>query len=220
MDHIVVVVDRSGSMAGILEDAQGGLNSYLSDQKDVGESLLTIVEFDTEVDTVVEGTDLKLFEGYKLSPRGMTALFDAVGQTINKVRDTKVSGKKIFVIVTDGQENASREFDAASVKRQVSQLEESGWEFLFLAADENTALSSTAWGMKQETTMWFDKSGQGARDAYRSMSAYSATMRGGGTKLAAQAAMDGVVASSVTLSKAGPLVTEEDTDVNEEKTNV
>jgi hypothetical protein len=212
MDHIVAVVDRSGSMGSILGDAEGGLNAYLTEQKEVGEALLTLVEFDDKVDTVLEGTDLKLFEKYTLKPRGMTALFDAVGRTANKVRNTKVSGKKLFVIVTDGHENSSREFQSSDVKRLVSQLEESGWEFLFLAGDKDAVLNAGDWGMKQERSMWFNKSGQGARDGYRSFAAYSTATRMGGSVHDAQAAMDRVVASSVTLSKTVPLTdTEEGT---------
>lgn len=197
MDQIVVVVDRSGSMQMIREDAEGGLNAFLEEQKNLGEARLTLAQFDNEYELVNDDIDINLFEGYKLMPRGSTALFDAIGRTAAAVRDSKVSGKRIFVIVTDGMENSSREFTTSDqILNLVNEMREDDWEFVFLAGDEEALKGSVKWGMNLDTSMAFDKSGKGARDAYRSIATYTAAVRGGATADAAVAAMDDEIATS------------------------
>lgn len=147
---IVCVLDRSGSMGSIIDDAIGGFNTFLETQQNNKKcnSNMTIVLFDDRYEFLCQNKpvkDIEPFTKQTWTPRGSTALLDAVGKTINTtVTDIEALAKKdqpkrvIFVIVTDGQENSSSEFK----KSQISDLikknrEERKWEFVFLAADES-----------------------------------------------------------------------------------
>ena len=214
MDKIVAVVDRSGSMSSIKEDAQGGLNEFVVEQKkaDTG-ALFTLAQFDTEYEVVYNDGDIKLFTEYTLQPRGMTALFDAIGKTANEVKDTKVSGKKIFMIITDGHENSSREYNGASVKALIEEMRKNDWEFLFIGADEGALSQARDIGLDMNTVFRNDNSGAGIRDSYRTAAFYSSNLRGGVSKNAAIDAMNIEIAASATMSKAAGFdVRTEDTE--------
>ncbi len=219
MDKIVAVVDRSGSMGLIKEDAQGGFNEFIKAQKEANsEALLTVVEFDNKYNIVYNDGDLKLFEGYTLIPRGSTALFDAIGRTAANVKDTKVAGKKIFLIVTDGDENSSIEYrDSKQVKAIIEEMRKDDWEFIFIGADEFSLDQARSLGMDMDTTFMFDKSGAGAKDSYAAAALYSSNIRGGMMKSAAVNNLNQTVAESSTLKKAEGLDVTEDTE-SESKT--
>lgn len=147
--------------------------------------------------------DIKLFEGYSLIPRGSTALFDAIGRTANTVRDSKVAGKKIFLIVTDGEENTSHEFrDGDKVKAIIEKMRKDDWEFIFIGADESSLEQARSLGMDMDTTFMFDKSGEGAKDSYAAAAMYSTSIRGGALKSMAVDNLNATVAAAGTLKKA------------------
>ena len=146
--ELVCVLDRSGSMYQIIDDAIGGINRFIEDQKEskVGEALMTIVLFDTEFKTVYESMpvqDVPPFTRETYKPRGSTALLDAVGQTIesvgNRLRnlpEDKRPGKVMFVILTDGHENSSTRYSHEHVKAMIDrQQNEWQWKFIYLSAD-------------------------------------------------------------------------------------
>lgn len=201
MDHIVAVIDRSGSMSIIKDDAEGGINSFLQNQKEIGEAKLTLAEFDSEYNLLHEGTDIKLFEKYTLMPRSMTALYDAVGMTAARVKDDKVSGKRIFVIVTDGMENASREWNKTKVIEIISEMKKDDWEFIFLAASEEALKDSASWGMDAQTSFAFDGSSKGVNDGYSAIATYSTAIRSGASKKYAVSNLDKEIKTSGTLKK-------------------
>lgn len=139
--EIVVIVDRSGSMGSCRDDAEGGLNTFLKEQRKVEASgTITLAQFDSEYDLIHDGIDVKTVPSYTLVPRGMTALYDAIGKTVTTVseRQKKQSykGKTVVAIVTDGFENSSREWDLARTKSLIAERKLEGWEFIFLAAAE------------------------------------------------------------------------------------
>ena len=127
LTDITLVVDRSGSMEQIREDAEGGVNSFISQQaKEPGEALLTLVQFDTEYEFLHTGVPIQNVPRYELVPRGMTALLDAVGRAINETGERLAKmpqpdrpGLVIFVVMTDGQENSSKEFNKSQVKEMI-----------------------------------------------------------------------------------------------------
>jgi len=129
LTDITLVVDRSGSMNAIREDAEGGVNALIREQaRQPGEALLTLVQFDTEYDFVHKGIPIGQVPAYKLVPRGNTALLDAVGRAMNEtgerlatIAEADRPGLVIFVIVTDGQENSSKEFSKAQVKEKIAE---------------------------------------------------------------------------------------------------
>jgi hypothetical protein len=129
-------------MDSVRSDAQGGINSLLKSQfKQEGILTVTLVDFDTTHETKQRMTSEKF--AYELVPRGGTALFDAVGQEIQKTKEDirKLPRglrpeKVLFVIVTDGDENSSREYNLASVKSLIDAQKEAGWTFQFIGADD------------------------------------------------------------------------------------
>jgi uncharacterized protein YegL len=146
LTEIIAIVDRSGSMDSIKDDAIGGFNAFLEEQQKekVGKCLLTYVQFDHEYDVVHDGIDIKDMKPLNYTtfvPRGSTALLDAIGRTINvvgarlaKTPEEKRPGNVVVVILTDGEENASQEFRAEQIKEMVKhQSEKYDWGFIYLA---------------------------------------------------------------------------------------
>jgi uncharacterized protein YegL len=147
LTELVFILDRSGSMGGLESDTIGGFNSLLlKQQAEPGECRLTTVLFDNEYEVLHDRIDIRavcpLTEG-EYYVRGCTALLDAVGRTINKISavqkntaDAYRAAKVLFVITTDGLENASREFDYDKIKLLIEQQKSQyGWEFIFLGAN-------------------------------------------------------------------------------------
>lgn len=146
LTDITLVVDRSGSMQDIRTDAEGGVNAFIEEQAgEPGKALLTLVQFDTEYDFVHTGVPLEDVPKYRLAPRSMTALLDAVGRAINetddrlsKLDESEKPGLVLFVITTDGLENSSVEFTKSQVREMVKrQQEEHDWHFTFLGANQD-----------------------------------------------------------------------------------
>ena len=146
LTDITLVVDRSGSMSNVKEDAEGGVNSFITSQaKEPGEALLTLVQFDTEYEFVHKGVPIAEVPAYELHPRGMTALLDAVGRGINEtgerlagINESDRPGLVIFVVMTDGLENSSREFSKSQLKEMVDRQQRGyNWQFTFLGANQD-----------------------------------------------------------------------------------
>jgi uncharacterized protein YegL len=177
-DEIVCIVDRSGSMESIREDAAGGLNSFIKEQTDVGKANLTIVEFDTKVDTVCDQIPISEAKEYNLSPRGMTALLDAIGLVLgDKAKYTTEDGKTIVAIVTDGGENSSREWKHEQITKLIEERKEDGWEFLFLASNQDAIAVGTSYGFAAEDTVSFGNNARGVSAAMDMQSSYTTSLR-------------------------------------------
>lgn len=153
---VTVVLDRSGSMQSCLLDAQGGLNAFVDTQKQQpGECSYTLVEFDTTYHFVHRGVPIKDVPEYKLVPRGNTALLDAVGRAINetgerldKLPEHEKPSLVVFVIVTDGAENASKEFTRSQVREMIERQQNTyNWQFTFLGANHNAFREATSLGI-------------------------------------------------------------------------
>lgn len=156
LTELVLIVDRSGSMATIRKDAQGGFDEFIKKQKEVeGEARITLTEFDSQINVVCENIDIKEMKPYKLEPRGSTALLDAIGQTINKIgkrlSETKEEDRpsKVFVcIITDGEENSSREFSKTQIKEMIEhQRTKYSWEFVFIGANMDAFTEAGSMGI-------------------------------------------------------------------------
>jgi hypothetical protein len=213
MDLIVAIVDRSGSMYSIKGDAEGGLNTFLEKQKAEGEARLTLAEFDNQYDLVHDDIVLEDFNGYELEPRGGTALYDAIGRTIIRVKDYAVDGVKFLVIVTDGGENASQEFQSKTdIMKMISDMRDDGWETIFIGADEASMEEARGLGIDMRTAFVAQKSGQGAQDMYSAVGAYATSMRGGNSKGASVRSLNATITSSTTLHKSASQLAEEAED--------
>lgn len=176
LTDITLVVDRSGSMQEIRSDAEGGVRAFIENQaKEPGEALLTIVQFDTEYEFVCKGVPIAQAPEFKLVPRGSTALLDAIGramietgQRLEAMAEQDRPGLVIFVVMTDGQENASTEFTRARIK-EMTQLQQDtyNWHFTFLGADQDSFAEAQQMGIADRGTADFSKE--------KVMAAYDAT---------------------------------------------
>lgn len=147
LTELVMILDRSGSMGGLETDTIGGYNGMLEKQKTVeGEVLVSTILFDNVSEVIHDRIPIKEIRPLtdrEYYVRGCTALLDAIGGAVRHIknvhkyaREEDIPEKTIFVITTDGMENASCEYDYQSVKRMVEQQkEQAGWEFLFLGAN-------------------------------------------------------------------------------------
>lgn len=156
LTDITLVIDRSGSMEAIREDAEGSVNAFIREQaQQLGKALLTLVQFDTEYEFIHQGVPVKRAPAYTLVPRGSTALLDAVGRAINetggrlaKMAEPDRPGLVIFVIVTDGMENSSREFSKAKIKEMIErQQTQYHWQFTFLGANQDAFAEAGGMGI-------------------------------------------------------------------------
>ncbi len=167
---VTVVLDRSGSMAACLTDAEGGVNTFIEEQKKhPGECAFSLVEFDTEYNFVHKATPVAEVGRYTLVPRGSTALLDAVGRAINETGERLAALKEedrpslvVFVIVTDGQENASKEFNRAQIKEMIErQQKDYNWQFTFLGANQDAFAEAGSLGIASQSVGLYhrDKTG-------------------------------------------------------------
>ncbi len=160
--ELVFILDRSGSMAGLEDDTLGGFNSMIEKQKTIdGEVIVSTVLFDHDFKVLHHREPLN-----KVTPltrkdyyvRGTTALLDAIGRSIQKIRhihhqhqETEVPDKTMFIIITDGMENASKEYDTTQIKALIEKTtKENEWEFIFLGANIDAIDVGQRFGMRKD----------------------------------------------------------------------
>ena len=162
LTELVFILDRSGSMAGLEQDTIGGFNAMIEKQKGAeGEALVSTVLFDNESVVIhdrVRVQDVPKMTEREYHVRGCTALLDAVGGAIHHIgnvhkyaREEDRPEKTIFVITTDGMENASRRYTYEKVQKMIRrQQEKYGWEFLFLGANIDAAREAARFGIRED----------------------------------------------------------------------
>ncbi|MGQ0659019.1 MAG: hypothetical protein ACT4NU_13200 [Chromatiales bacterium] len=189
--HISVILDRTGSMESIRDDTIGGFNTFLDEQKkQPGTATLTLVQFDTQDPYEVIHSFKPIQEVSPLSretyiPRASTPLLDAMGRGINdleeqisdlpeEVRPSKV----VVVVITDGQENSSREFHRDQVVKMIREkTERTNWQFVFLGADLNAIGDAISLGIPAHAVLPFERTGAGTAAAWASLSARTSEYR-------------------------------------------
>lgn len=186
--EIVVILDRSSSMSVIRNDVIGGYNTFLESQKDLksGKAYISLVQFDHEYEPVYFSKNIEdtpKLDTTTYVPRGSTSLLDAVGRTILDV-EARIDSKKkkdkpnkvIILVITDGQENASLEFDKTRITDMIKEQELKGWTFMYLSADVNAFDDAHSLGISKDQTIFFDSTHEGTRKMYhtvtRSVSSY------------------------------------------------
>ncbi len=184
---ITVILDRSGSMGSVKDSMEEVLNGYVLNQKQQqGETRFTLVQFDDKYDVVVNNADINVVGELKLEPRGGTALYDAIGKTITEMGRRYASmdererpNKVIVVIVTDGHENASREYsDSRKLFDMVShQQEKYNWQFMFLGANQDAIASAGAIGINKMSSYNFSSNTRGVKGAGMALCSMSNTYR-------------------------------------------
>lgn len=170
--QIIMVLDRSGSMDSIARATVDGINSFIKEQKAAeGEAYMTLVQFDNEYQIDYSAKPLNevidLVKGETFIPRATTALYDAIGRTINEV---KTKDDVIFVIVTDGAENASKEFTQKQVFEKIEEKKKEGWNFLFLAANQDAMKTGGSLGISANNSMTFNANDTSVGNMYMNFS--------------------------------------------------
>lgn len=173
LTEIIFILDRSGSMASLAGDTISGYNAFIANQKNQnGEANLTTILFDNHYEILHDGVNIKnvkpLTENDYFT-RGMTALYDAIGKTINsvgerlnKTPEDERPGKVIFVITTDGYENASKEFSANVVKNMIThQKDKYSWEFIFLGANIDSESVGNSIGIDESRSINYTPTSKG-----------------------------------------------------------
>jgi uncharacterized protein YegL len=181
LTEIVFILDRSGSMAGLEADTIGGFNAMIEKQKrEPGQAYISTVLFDHYTEVIHDRVDIQ-----KMCPlthkeyyvRGSTALLDAVGKAIHHIgnvhkyaREEDRPEKTLFVITTDGMENASREYNYETVRQMIEyEREKYGWEFLFLGANIDAAKEAARFGIREDHAANYHADRKGTAVIYEAM---------------------------------------------------
>ena len=189
LTELVFILDRSGSMAGLEKDTIGGYNAMLEQQRKVdGECVITTVLFDNHDTLLHDRIDIRAVKpitGRDYFVGGSTALLDAIGKTIYKIATAQKNTaedyraeKVMFVIITDGEENASREYSARQVKELIQrQKERFHWEFIFLGANIDAVETAGRFGIDADRAVDYVPDANGTELNFRVMSKTVASFR-------------------------------------------
>ena len=181
LTEIVFILDRSGSMSGLEGDTIGGFNAMIEKQKrEPGEALISTVLFDNENEVIHDRVDIQKIEPMtdkEYYVRGCTALLDAVGGAIHHIgnvhkyaREEDRPEKTLFVITTDGMENASRKYSYDRLKMMIErQKEKYGWEFIFLGANIDAAKEAARFGIDESRAANYHADSAGTAVIYEAM---------------------------------------------------
>lgn len=161
LTDVTVILDRSGSMTSCREEAENGVNHFIERQRtQPGECLFSLIQFDTEYESVHRGVPIADVPRFALVPRDMTALLDAVGRAIHEtgerlaaLNESQRPGLVVFVIVTDGEENSSHEFTKRQIKDMIEhQQTVYRWQFTFLGANQDAFAEARQMGIAAAAT--------------------------------------------------------------------
>jgi hypothetical protein len=183
--HYLLILDESGSMGSVKKETLSGLNEQLKTIKNLEnkypdqEYFVSIVKFDDEIVPLIENVPagkVREVTDKDYMPDAMTALHDAVGISVNKLKDRIQSrlnsgeASALVVILTDGQENASKEYDSAKIKSMITELEKTGmWTFTFIGANQDAVLTARNLGVNLSNTVNYTSSGAGTGLAFASL---------------------------------------------------
>lgn len=198
--HIIAIIDKSGSMNKVAKDAIGGFNQFLGDQKKLnGKATMNVVLFSSADnitplynDRILDIKDVQELTTETYVPDGSTALNDAIVQSMtsfklkeNNMKPSQKPHKVLVIIVTDGDENASREYPKSKVdevKKLITMRKEQNWQFVFLCSTEDTALTGESLGISRGNTFQFTNDAVGNNVMYSTLSMATASFRNASTK--------------------------------------
>lgn len=183
---LALVVDRSGSMRPIAKVTTDALQEFLNSQKEIdGDLSISTVFFDTEIEKRDVFVDPRTTEvDLEIHPRGMTALFDAIGTTVSifseniaKLDEDKKPDVVIVVIATDGLENSSKEYTRDKIAEIIKEKQNEGWKFVFLAANQDAVLTAEGLNIGNESALTYSANAAGVSSVMRSASQYVSNVR-------------------------------------------
>jgi uncharacterized protein YegL len=171
--EVAAILDRSGSMADLMNDLVDGFNEMIDKQKEEeGDVYVTVTCFDNHYEVLYEHAELKNVKKLtrkEIFPRGTTALLDAIGKTINVLKAKEQTDKTIVLITTDGKENASIEYGLDKIKELIKEQEEQGWEFIFMGANIDSFAEGGSMGIDSTRTSNFNFNATGVKAMCRTM---------------------------------------------------
>lgn len=188
--QIICILDRSGSMAdkNIIVEAINGFNNFLDEQKKLKDkATLTVALFDDRYELLYDDVDIQKVEKITKdtwSPRGMTALYDAIGKTITTVKANRAKlgsekpDKVLVCIVTDGLENASQEYHRDGIKKLIKECENEDWNFIYLAANQDAFAVGSGFGISGGNTYAFVATADGAQNMSMTLNNATVSYRG------------------------------------------
>jgi hypothetical protein len=188
---ITFVIDRSGSMMSVWNETITGFNHFIKTQKETeGEASLTLIQFDDKYEVNYVAKDIKTvpdLTGATYTPRGCTALLDAIGKAItttgvrlNTMSQEARPDKVIFVILTDGAENASREYSKDAINKMIThQKEKYNWDFVFLGANQDAIATGASLGLSRGQTLTYDSTAKGTDRLFATLSTNMTAYRSG-----------------------------------------
>ena len=201
LTHLYFLLDRSGSMVSLREDTIGGFDTFIAEQRTApGRCRVTLAQFDNEYDEVYADRDIAAVPSLELVPRGSTALLDALGRLVVTAGERLAAlpeqdrpGSVIVGVMTDGYENASRDWTHDRIKALIEQQSrEYGWQFLYLGADQDAIEEGAKMGFAAGKSMTYSRGK--ARDAIghlsRNVGSYREAVAAGAAPMAAQALTD------------------------------
>jgi len=178
---IICILDASGSMSKIIDDAIGGFNTFLEEQQSIKDvAFMDILLFDNNFKKIVDNVDIQ-----KIKPLtkedyysgGMTSLYDAIGMSIDGELDKMGENpenrfdKTLCVIITDGHENSSKDYHKSQIKNMIEEMEEDfNWDFIFLAANQDAILTADGMGIKAGKSINWAATSDGMNMAYENIS--------------------------------------------------
>lgn len=190
LTEIGIVLDKSGSMGAIRKDTVGGFNTFIEDQKkEQGEAKLSLITFNEKLENVYKYKDIQtISELTNYVPAGLTALYDGIGTMIDTLKgnidgrdEDEKPEKVIIVIITDGFENASKEYDSKTIKNKIKELEDNeNWAFIYLGANQDAFSVGGSLGFNPNGTANWDSDVTGSNKMYRVMSKTMSSYRSTG----------------------------------------
>lgn len=191
LTSINIILDESGSMEPLTDDTIGGFNGFLRKQRELpGRATVSLTKFNSGAKVIY--TNVPLEQAGDLSretyePGAGTALLDAIGQAVNALKsalretpEEERPAKVIFLIMTDGQENSSREFGKRTIAEMIRRRrEKDGWEFVFMGANVDAFAEAQALGIHRGNTIHYASSAEGTRSAFQRMSDAMSSYRSG-----------------------------------------
>lgn len=196
---IAALLDRSGSMRGIAADMCGGFDAFIAREREQpGTTLVTLAQFDDQYEVVYENEPVDAVPALGLKPRGMTALLDAIGRFITDVGaglaalpEDDRPGEVTVLVITDGHENASREWTVEAVRELIAQQESQySWDFVFLGANMDAVDVGAGLGFAADKSLTYDADGNAVRGAWDAVSGYSMRKRSRGGAPASSVGFD------------------------------
>ena len=190
---ISFILDRSGSMSSIKSDTEGGFNTFLAEQKKVdGECTVNLYQFDSHYEVVYENIPVADAPELLLTPRGNTALLDAIGRTVEgrgayyaTLAEDQRPEHVIMVIMTDGEENASKEYTLDMIKSMLEHQQDAyHWQVIYLGANQDAIKVGAQMGIQKDSTMSYATSAAGVGSSYASVSNSVSLVRSMGASVA------------------------------------